>query len=90
MSVSLCELHDVYVDGSECVVYVGDDVMVLSPIATSIVLQLQEGDRSPEQLAFALEEEFGAPPGTTTLEAVHGMLDQLVQSSVVQVSRSSA
>ncbi len=55
-------LPDVFVDGDQCAVFVGDKVVVLSELATSILLSVPEGSaQTLDAVTGVVLEAFGPP-----------------------------
>lgn len=72
---------DLYPLGGESVILLQDTLLRLGPVATSIVRQWP---RPVEELAAALEAEFGAPEDVDLIAAVEEQLETLAQHSVLE------
>jgi hypothetical protein len=77
--------HDLVVDGDQSAAYVGDSVVVLSPISTTVLTALAE-DRweSVTDVAALVEETYGNPPEGSAFEAVSGVVDELARLGLVE------
>jgi len=82
-------MHDLYVEDDRAAVYVEDTVLVLSPLATALVLRLTAGAASLDELTAHLVERFGAPPGTRPEEAVEQQLAELEAAKAIRAVPSA-
>lgn len=81
MIVALAPLHDHVVDeDGTSVVMVGNEITVLSPLATGLVALLREGPQALHELAYGLVDAFGSPGEDHSAVA-------LVQALVVDLRR---
>ncbi|MDN4477448.1 hypothetical protein QQX10_08480 [Demequina sp. SYSU T00039] len=64
----------------------GNDVSLLSELATAAVLFCAEGDATVSAIAAHLEELFGAPEGADTSAAVREVLTTLQNRGVVSIT----
>ncbi|EAP99578.1 hypothetical protein JNB_05380 [Janibacter sp. HTCC2649] len=78
-------VHDVFVEGDQCAVYAGDQVVVLSPIATTVLLQLDEHWTPVPELVRAVESIYGPPPQGSTADAVARIMEELSSAHIVQL-----
>jgi hypothetical protein len=83
-SFRLAPIHDLYLHDGAAAVYFADRVVVLSPIATALVLLIREGFTGREVLERKVAERYGAPPGVTVAAAVSQHLDALRATGLVQ------
>lgn len=78
-----CEPLDVLaVDGEALVLLAPDQVVRLSPIAATIYT-LTTSATAPDDLAFAVEQTFGAPEHGQTLDALREILASLVAAGLL-------
>ena len=92
MRVALGDLTDWYVDGDESAALVGQQVIVLSALGTSIVEVLtQQSDESVEVdvIAAALQARFGQPSVGTAEEAARAAIDALIDAAIVRIAADS-
>ena len=85
MRVRREQLHDVYVEGDQCAVYVQDEVIVLSPVATAVLLASSSEWTSLSDVAEVVEQEFGPPPSTSTEESLRGLVRELANFRILGV-----
>ena len=85
MNVTRGDLHDWYVEGDDSAVFVGDQVLVLSPIATAILQVVGEETASLDEISEALLDRFG-DPGRPVAEVTGEMLRELAEQGVVRLS----
>lgn len=71
------------VDGEALVLLPPDQVVRLSPIATTI-FAMTSSATSPKDLAAAVERRFGPPEHGNTAAALRDILDSLVVAGVLQ------
>ncbi|WP_372733662.1 hypothetical protein [Nocardioides sp.] len=84
MIVAHAEMHDWYVDGDESAVFVGDQVMVISPLATAILQIIgPEGQADISAIAEALVAQFG-DPGTPAEELVAQRVGELIEQGILR------
>ena len=81
MRVRRVPFLDEYAEGGESAVLIGDRVLVLSELATTILAAIGEEAVSVDVVAAVREEAFGAPPDGTDLSAataaaVHELVTQ--------------
>lgn len=91
MRVRRGDLRDVYVDDGRAAVMVGEQVLVLSELATAILASVPEdGGTTLPEVAAAVEAEFGppAPPGTA-LDLTRDQLHALAAHRVLTVEEES-
>ena len=81
-SYRLGALVDVYHHGDACAVMVGDSVVVLSPVAASVVRMLQDREHTLDDLAAGLVGTHGAPPGEPR-EHTRALMDDLIAVELV-------
>lgn len=87
MRVARAEWSDWYVDGDESAVLIDSNVMVLSALATWILMHV-DGDTPVSELADVLVGEFGEPEDGDALGATESAVRELTQSGVlVEVGR---
>ncbi|GAA2126915.1 hypothetical protein GCM10009843_25760 [Nocardioides bigeumensis] len=80
-------MHDVYDDGDECVVFVGDDVLALSVRATAAYRAVSGGHGSVEGVARALQEALGEPPpDVALLDVTNETLRELAEIGLIKGS----
>jgi hypothetical protein len=83
---STAPVHDVYDDGEECVVFVGDDVLALSVRATAAYRAVSGGRRSVQEVADALRDALGEPPpGVELLDSTLATLRELTEIGLFQI-----
>jgi hypothetical protein len=82
------QLDDWYVDGTESAVLVGDQVMVLSELATMVVELVGDSGIPLPDLAVALASRFGSPEASTPLTATAAVVHELSQSGIVRTEVS--
>lgn len=85
MRVRREELHDVYVEGDRCAVYVQDEVIVLSPVATAVLLAASSEWTPLSDVAAVVEQQFGPPPSTSTEETLRGLVRELANFRILGV-----
>ncbi|GAA5147472.1 hypothetical protein GCM10023340_19970 [Nocardioides marinquilinus] len=73
---------DWYVDGDDSAVFVDDQVLVLSPLATRLLHHV-DGEVTVASLADALVREFGAPAGGDATAATEAVVGELTASGVL-------
>jgi hypothetical protein len=84
------DLHDWLVDGDDSAVFVGDQVMVLSTLATAILdLVTPDGQASLEEVAAGLVARFGDPPGSAE-ELARDKVTELVKGGVLRIVEDAA
>ncbi len=77
---------DEYVDGDESAVMVGDQVIVLSALATSLLALIGEGETRSDALARRLSQRYGPPPGDLDgLRTTELALKDLESAGLVQL-----
>jgi hypothetical protein len=82
-AVRRTEWHDWYVDGDESAVFVGDQVMALSALATTILRTVPEdGTAGLDDLTAALVAAYGEPEGPVD-ELVTEKVTELVERGVL-------
>jgi hypothetical protein len=82
-------ISDVYVEGGQAAVLVGTDVVVLSPLATTLLGLVGEDWADLRDLAAGLVEAFGAPPaGTGPTSATVAALHVLAERRVVELEET--
>lgn len=69
MRVRRVPVIDLYVEDEGCVVFVGDQVVGLSALATQALLAVGEEWTEDSAVASALADAFGPPPPDTDLAA---------------------
>jgi hypothetical protein len=80
-------LVDEYVEEGEAAVFVDGNVVVLSPLATSLLGMLDGGWSGVERLAAGLVAEFGpAPDDPEAIDATAQALEALARMSVVELA----
>ena len=85
MRYSTTAVHDVYDDGDECVVFVGDDVLALSVRATAAYRAVSGGGGSGEDVAQALQEALGEPPPDVALmDVTNDTLRELAEIGLIE------
>ena len=89
MRVRREELHDVFVEDGRCAVYVQDEVIVLSPVATTVLLATGNKWISLSELADLVEQEYGPPPRQTTEETLRGLVRELANFRILGIAGSS-
>ncbi len=78
---------DEYVDGDESAVMVGDQVIVLSALATALLALIGEGETETAALAQQLTERYGPPPDDLDRQKVtEAVLGDLERNGLVQLS----
>ena len=83
MIVAHAPLHDWYVDGEASAVFVGDQVMVLSELATAILTLIgPDGQASIAQIAEGLVAQFG-DPGSPAEELALARVTELIDQGVL-------
>ena len=85
MRVRREELHDVYVEDDRCAVYVQDEVIVLSPVATTVLLATSSEWTPLSDLTDAVEQQFGPPPTASTEETLRGLVRELANFRILSV-----
>ena len=85
MRVRRQELHDVYVEDDRCAVYVQDEVIVLSPVATAVLLATSSEWIPLSDLTNVVEQEFGPPPSASTEESLRGLVRELANFRILGV-----
>jgi hypothetical protein len=79
-------LIDEYVEGDEVVVFVGDNVIALSPLATAALLAVGQEWTHVAEVSAVLLERFGSPPeGVDAVEAAQETLRSLAEHAIVEV-----
>jgi len=71
------------IDGEALLLLPPDQVVRLSPIATTIFEEAAHG-MSQDALATVVEERFGRPADGGTVDALRGILDGLVAAGVLE------
>ena len=85
MRVRRLPSHDLVVDGGESAVYVGDSVVVLSPVSTTVLTALREDAWSAApDIAAIVVNRYGNPPEGSALEAVSAVVDELAGLGLVE------
>ena len=74
-----------YVEDDQCAVYVQDEVIVLSPVATGVLLACSSEWTSLSDLADVVEQEFGPPPSASTEETMRGLVRELANFRILGV-----
>ena len=69
MRVRRLPIIDLYVEDDACVVFVGDQVVALSALATQALLAVGDEWTEDAAVASALADAFGPPPPGTDLAA---------------------
>ena len=87
MKVRREQLHDVYVEGDRCAVYVQDEVIVLSPVATAVLLATGPDWTDLSELVGAVEQQFGPPPSQSTEETLRGLVRELANFLILGIQR---
>ena len=88
MRYSTTPVHDVYDEGEECVVFVGDDVLALSIRATAAYRAVSSGRGSVEDVAHALQEALGdPPPDVALLDVTDDTLRELAELGLIECLR---
>ncbi|MFT4264822.1 MAG: hypothetical protein QM572_15665 [Nocardioides sp.] len=84
MTVALRPLDDLLVDGDRCAVMIDAHVVVLSELATTIVLALRESPASVDTLSEVLVTAYGDPGDALTLTRT--AVDDLAAHGIVEVA----
>lgn len=85
MKVRRLPAHDLVLDGEESAVYVGDHVVVLSPISTTVLTALREDAWSgASDIAAIVMDRYGNPPEGSALEAVSAVVNELAGLGLVE------
>ena len=84
MRARCAELHDVFRQGDESVVMAGANVVRLSPLATHLLEHMSDW-RTSDELAAALVERFGDPPGGDVAAFIHTTLTALATLDIVEI-----
>ena len=80
------KISDLYVEDGQAAVLVGTDVVVLSPLATTLLGLVGEEWADLRDLAARLVEVFGTPPaGTAPTSATAAALHVLAERRVVEL-----
>lgn len=77
------------VDGESLVLLEDSRVVRLSPIATTI-LDLTATARAVDDLVAAVEDRFGPPDDAGTMDAVRGVVADLVAAGVLEAAASDS
>ena len=86
MRVHRLPLRDQYFDEEESAVMVGDEVIALSALATSILALVPDEGTTSDFLGQALEDRYGPPPsGVDALQATEMALSDLKSVGLVQL-----
>lgn len=89
MRVRRVPFLDEYAEGGESAVLVGDRVLVLSELATTILAAIGDETVSIDVVAAVLEEAFGAPPDGTDLPgATAAAVRELVAQGLLEIAAS--
>ena len=76
---------DEYVDGSVSAVFVDNQVLALSEMATLVLSLVGEAGLTRDDLETSLVEEVGSPEDGTVTEALAPILEALVARSLLVV-----
>jgi len=79
------DVHDIYVDGEQAAVYVGDAVLVLGPLASALVEWVQEGPRDIDSLAGLAVARFGAPGNVDPAELIAAQVADLCDAGILAI-----
>ena len=89
MRVTRTDWLDWYVDGDESAVFVGDQVIVLSVLATALAGLVGDGVGEAAALAARLVEMYGEPEAGAAEEATRAAIDDLVAAGVLAVETTA-
>jgi PqqD family protein of HPr-rel-A system len=81
--ISRGEITDFLVADGESLALLESTVLRLGPVATVILQLLEQGPSTEEQVARALEAEFGAPPEGSLRDAVEEQLNVLATAGLI-------
>jgi len=84
MRVSRGSITDAVTRDGETVVMVGDQVMLLSPLASAALARI-DGDTDVAVVGAALVEMFGAPPDGDPISMTLSVLQDLSAAGVVKL-----
>ena len=76
---------DEYVDGAVSAVFVGNEVLALSELATLVLSVVGDDEVTVDELQARLVEEVGEPQEGTVRSALDPILDALVERSLLSV-----
>lgn len=76
---------DEYVEAGESAVLLEHRVLVLSPMATTILATIGEGEVDVATIAAVLEATFGAAPGGDSVAATRAALESLAEKGLVEL-----
>lgn len=76
---------DEYVDGAVSAVFVGNEVLALSELATLVLAVVGDEEVTVDELQARLVEEAGEPEAGTVREALDAILDALAERSLLVV-----
>lgn len=77
-------LQDLYVEGDVAAVFVEEQVVVLSEIASQVLLAVPEtGPTEVSVIAEALVARYGEPPQESGVEAAQRIVDELVEHAIL-------
>ena len=86
MKVRRRQFIDEYVEGGESAVLIGDQVFVLSELATTILAAIGDSTVDVDAVAAVLGSTFGAPPdGIDLVDATAAALESLAAQGLVQI-----
>lgn len=81
-------LQDLLVRDGVAAVFIDEQVIVLSEVASAALLAVPEtGGVSLEQVAEHLVGRFGSPPDLTAVEAARQVVDQLADHRIVTLTQ---
>lgn len=87
MKVRRVPYFDEYAEGGESAVLIGDRVLVLSPLATSLLEAIGEETVEVDHIAGVLGELYGEPPDGVDLHAATALAVQtLADQGLVEMS----
>ena len=76
---------DQYIDGAEAAVMVGNQVVVLSELATALVVEVGECGASLGSVQAALTSAFGEPAIGDAVTAIDSVVSELVSLGLLKV-----
>lgn len=91
MNVRRCPFDDEYVENGESAVLLGGQVIVLSPIATTILGFVGSSTVSVREVADVLRETYGDPPdGSHLLATTTAAVEALAELGLLELSDRGA